>query len=101
MLDEMLAMREDALAGEDELSKRFESLAQDCLAMRVDALAGEEELIARLNDLSNDSAVKDFEHLQEELQAELDGYAARAFELDAASENLEQLLADVRSLEQR
>lgn len=101
MLDESLAMRTDTLAVEDELNKRIDSLAQDCLAMRVDALAGEEELTARFNVLADDRAVKELEQLEQELQSELDAKSSHDFDFDAASENLEQILADVRSLEQR
>jgi hypothetical protein len=101
MLDEALAVRTDALAVEDELNKRIDSLAQDCLAMRADSLTGEDELTARLDALTEKCPIKACEHLEEQLQAELEAQASRDFDFDAAAENLDQILADVRSLEQR
>lgn len=101
MLDDMLAMRSDSLAVEEELNKRIDSLAQDCFAMRVDTVAGEEELTARLDALTNVRSVKELEDLEEQLQAELETQALRDFDLITTSENIDQILADVRGMEER
>jgi hypothetical protein len=98
ILDDMLAMRSDSVLVEEELNKRIDSLAQDCFDMRVDTIAGEEELTARLDALTNVSLRQDLENLEQQLQAELETQASRDFDLDAASENIDQILADVRSM---